>query len=283
MTVPEFALCYEACSIAELRSFIRARTGEDLTDYDRDDSYADRTAQADEDASYLLFDLAEKKEPYVAALRRADRLATFRFFDLAPELRNHIYDELLLLKREYCWPSILATSRRAFEEGEGILYNDDVITVSMCDTSPDVTVGHQELSHSFVDIFYCDIGWPAHLLRMKRLRLACTLTRPKSFSFDSEQRFLRIPGTLMHQRYWRSSQINCILWHLHYFLLGACNVQELQIHLESTHEDTEDLQSILSPARLLAPVNSLTTGGLDCETAKSLQHAMSPVALGFPP
>lgn len=48
----------------------------------------------------------------------SDELEVFHFFDLAAELRNLVYRELLLLRvkvlgKQWCWPAILATCHEA--------------------------------------------------------------------------------------------------------------------------------------------------------------------------
>lgn len=50
---------------------------------------------------------------YVRALRQADIDATFRFLDLLPELRNLVYELLLVCRGSpYCYPQMLATAGR---------------------------------------------------------------------------------------------------------------------------------------------------------------------------
>jgi hypothetical protein len=63
MTRPKYALDYTQCTIEELQTFIKARTG--------------RPADPD-----------RPRTGYISVLRALNENATFRFFDLAPELRN---------------------------------------------------------------------------------------------------------------------------------------------------------------------------------------------------
>ncbi|SMR51385.1 unnamed protein product [Zymoseptoria tritici ST99CH_1E4] len=60
-------------------------------------------------------------------------LVPFRFLDLPPELRNHIYRELLALPAASsdrgCYPQILAASKQINDEATGLLYEDNFIHV----------------------------------------------------------------------------------------------------------------------------------------------------------
>ena len=69
----EFALKYERCMVDELRGFLEARTGHKST------------------SAWTHLD-------HVVHLRLMDECANFRFLDLPPELRNLVYNELVLLK-----------------------------------------------------------------------------------------------------------------------------------------------------------------------------------------
>ncbi|TKA27052.1 hypothetical protein B0A50_05243 [Salinomyces thailandicus] len=74
MTLPAHAPKYERWTKHELKQCITQRTRKDFTK-----------------------DRSRKKDYYVRRLRKLDRKARFCFFNLAPELRNLIYQELLTI------------------------------------------------------------------------------------------------------------------------------------------------------------------------------------------
>ncbi|KAK5124508.1 hypothetical protein LTR85_001725 [Meristemomyces frigidus] len=240
MTLTDYALDYDQCSVQELRSFVEARTGEVITGTAQDDYYADRLTQADGESTYELLDLAEWKAPYIAALRRADDTATFCFLDLPAELRNMVYDELLLLKhkddREYCSPSILAACRQTHDEGEGILYEDNVVNLDFCYLGSHMTIGNEQVDWRAFGV--ANIG-----SRLRSINLA-----------------------LWHLHYFLLQTRN-----VQDLQLYVESDQPL---------DADRLRDVLSPARLMAPTIKVTTASLVPLTVRSLPAAMSPAPLG---
>ena len=59
----------------------------------------------------------------IIALEKADKQATFRLFDLPAELRQKVYENLLIFPEHsvVCEPSILATSRSVYREAVDVL------------------------------------------------------------------------------------------------------------------------------------------------------------------
>ncbi|KAK4545018.1 hypothetical protein LTR36_003569 [Oleoguttula mirabilis] len=105
-------LDYLACTARELQSFILSRTGKQAA--------------------------KRKGKPYyVTFLRRLDKDMTFRFLDLAPELRNLVYLELLtwsgsaVAGERYCWPQILAASKQVNDEAKELLYFENTVCVEL--------------------------------------------------------------------------------------------------------------------------------------------------------
>jgi len=74
MTGWDYAMDYSKCTVAEVQGFVRSRTSNQRYRKLRSDS--------------------------TNTLPLLDNNATFRFFDLAPELRNMIYRELLVVSTE---------------------------------------------------------------------------------------------------------------------------------------------------------------------------------------
>lgn len=77
------------------------------------------------------------KQQLVAQLTEADAKATFRFLDLFPEMRNMVYEVLLVSYREEpsapfgCHPEILATCKQIHSEASGILYSKNFASISL--------------------------------------------------------------------------------------------------------------------------------------------------------
>ncbi|EME81253.1 uncharacterized protein MYCFIDRAFT_81327 [Pseudocercospora fijiensis CIRAD86] len=98
---PLAGLDYETCTLKELQLFFKQRSAKELPAYERHD-----------------------KRFVIRCLRLLDDNFTFRFMDLAGELRNIIYERLLLYNRNRpapLYPEILRVSRRCHAEGLGIL------------------------------------------------------------------------------------------------------------------------------------------------------------------
>jgi hypothetical protein len=104
-------LDYNNYTLAELRDFLQNRTTLKPTELDRLDKCH---------KSYL-----------VSRLQALDKRATFRFLDLAPELRLHVYRHFLL-KRDDRYgrvkaiePTLLRACKLVYKEAEPILYHDN--------------------------------------------------------------------------------------------------------------------------------------------------------------
>ncbi|KAK4990987.1 hypothetical protein LTR66_006654 [Elasticomyces elasticus] len=107
MTKPMYALDYRACTVKELRLFLKAR--------------------------HISLRGLNRKYMLTEALYDADKLNTFRFLQLPAEMRNLVYELLLTLTSEsperrrsrkglVCYPQILATSSQMWKEATGLLY-----------------------------------------------------------------------------------------------------------------------------------------------------------------
>ncbi|KAK1063998.1 hypothetical protein LTR74_009065 [Friedmanniomyces endolithicus] len=133
---------------------------------------------------------------YINALKQADKDFTFRFMDLAPELRNRIYRELLLFHDSYfCQPRILATCKTIHSEASAILYRDNLIEVKL---RRDFNSGIYQDSVRVHGVpcspleqfdagsaYLTDYHWPEFLCRAQWIR----------FSTRSEKRWVTAPPT----------------------------------------------------------------------------------------
>ena len=116
-----YGLDYRTCTIEELQAFIRTRG-------------IQHSGQAKTRTAIIKF------------LERADEDATFRFQDMPPEMRNQVYNELLVLPEagppEYsplgepvrtrsqgCHPQIISTCRGIRDEASSILYGANVTDI----------------------------------------------------------------------------------------------------------------------------------------------------------
>lgn len=112
-------LDYYMCTLSELRNFIRNR----------------KTLTAAESDALRTY----HKSYLVGCLERLDRTATFRFADLAPEIRLEVYRHLLVGKdREpshapgrVIETAILRTCKAIYAEAEPVLYSDNFFGVAI--------------------------------------------------------------------------------------------------------------------------------------------------------
>lgn len=68
------------------------------------------------------------RKDYTQALMKDDESYVFRFFDLPPELRTQVYNELLVLQDSFtCYPQILRTCKEVSQEASKVLYGENLI------------------------------------------------------------------------------------------------------------------------------------------------------------
>ncbi|KAF7190785.1 hypothetical protein HII31_07944 [Pseudocercospora fuligena] len=100
---PSFGLDYEKLNLKQLQALIVQRNG-----------------------------LPQSQWECMKILRRMDKDFTFRFFDLAPEMRNRVYEILLCARGDEgkkVYPAILRTCKQVNEEARGLLYLDSTINI----------------------------------------------------------------------------------------------------------------------------------------------------------
>lgn len=103
------AVDYDRCTVAELKRFTQDRG--------------------------LPFPRIPFKVEYIKILAKADREATFRFMDLPAEMRNEVYEYLLVLPGgnpdcNNCDTSILQTCKEIYDEAKSILYEENTVECS---------------------------------------------------------------------------------------------------------------------------------------------------------
>jgi len=104
---------------------------------------------------------------------------------LLPEVRNKIYEELLVFHdSSSCHPGMLATCKQIHHEASGILYGDNMIDVKMQqhnswgDKKPehDGTVAH---GRSCFDGDVTNLQWPDFLHRLQKVKFSATQGWPE--------------------------------------------------------------------------------------------------------
>ncbi|KXT18821.1 hypothetical protein AC579_8237 [Pseudocercospora musae] len=139
MTLIKYALKYERYDLDELCTFIKQRKLGDGTI----DSIKRHMSPC---ASYLP---PRPRLKYMACktLCEADYNTRFRFCDLPGELRNCIYEDLLLLAHHKinCFPKILVTSKAINEDATSVLYKSNCPASSFVMKSPTTTPGCSSL------------------------------------------------------------------------------------------------------------------------------------------
>ncbi|KAK4540361.1 hypothetical protein LTR36_009318 [Oleoguttula mirabilis] len=233
MTKEQYALDYQHCDVGELEAFIKARTGKDPA--------AERA-----------------KEYYVHKLHKLDHKARFRFFDLAPELRNLMYRELLVgdatnqadRRRGNCVPQILATCKLAHREATDILYTDNIpdirLTAEVCeDRITCSTAVGQSLDRELADTACLEyVGWGAHLRRFARLAVVVVIRT--------------VPGAHENTIILLGKCINNLLYSLvNDLLAGSEKLEALEVRVQGGLEGVEDPLYL----RMLWPLTKL--GGQD--------------------
>lgn len=114
----KYGLDYDVCTPKELKRFVQDRGLRD--------PYPDGVTL---------------KSCYIPILNAADRKVTFRFLDLPAEMKNAIYDELLIMlpkrrsyDRRYCHPQILTANKEINNDAKDILNANNTL---VCDFSVD--------------------------------------------------------------------------------------------------------------------------------------------------
>ncbi|KAK5124481.1 hypothetical protein LTR85_001698 [Meristemomyces frigidus] len=257
MTKMKFSLDYHDCTTAQLQHFIKTRTGQSAK-------------------------WKQKKPFYISILRQADRDATFRFLDLAPELRNLVYRELLTWTHEdgantACYPQILAASKQVHSETESILYGDTPLQIRLAFGARRISgevygsshVVVKEKTHSLgttLDLRAAFGDWPSHLRRMQHIHV--------------KARFVSQVNQLNPQAYVQTSFVtaNHIFYTLASHLSDSNKLKKVTLEIEGgdTVEFKESASKILSPFAKLdsAMSTTLVIKGAPAEATEALLQRM---------
>lgn len=227
------------------------------------------------------------KHLYYRILRAADENLSFRFSDLPPEMRNHVYRDLLIFPRAgagqntACYPAILRASRASNEEGKGILYGENVFQVDITQdhtkssaTKKSVRV-HDEyflvacLHSKFSMLPYAIDSYPPVFKRVQQLNIKVTF-----ICMDAGREWMHGP------RSW--DFINKCLLSLSSFLMEGHHLKKLTIDFQTVTAEPErgwpeewEIGHMLYPLRRLRNVKQVEVrGDLPKKMSRTLKSEM---------
>lgn len=205
---------------------------------------------------------------YILALDRADNTRSFRFLDLIPEMRNLVYNELLVFAvcencpifHSFGHPAILQTSKLIYKEAREILYAENTIS---CFFAVYVDRGDVHAAHRHTRIHTVNAdGY--------NVRLSCVFhgmkVIPNWFRQIQSLKFtVDVHGNGSVSRA-RSFAQGCTL-NLASFLMDQHSLKKLQIHIINHLDNVKAAKltaSILYPLRRLRGINQVQiTGNVD--------------------
>lgn len=256
MTKQKYAIQYRLCTNAELRKFLKGRTGNDPAGL--------------------------RRMQLVGRLEQLDRQITFPFFDLPAELRNMVYGFLLSSEHNqsdpwHCWPQILQSCPRARDEGKGHLYGEQLeVRLGERAIRSTTTPGHwcsetviSSNSRKLPFCYYYHQGetvrymWrtlPLLLRRFTHLKLHITLTGENG-AFQSPS---HSPFVVLHQLLFVLSD---------YFV--SVKFLDLVLVIDIRHINPVDLRKIISPVERLSGLTKLTLTGFSAEYAAILRPQLT--------
>lgn len=273
--LPKHVFNYFKCTIGELRKFLEDRK---------------------------LCPKFRSRDEAALRLQNADRVATFRFLDLPPELRNHIYQLLLTLRSvphligpmklgaqpKCLLPEILATSKQVHKEARGLLYGENEFVVTF---AADIAV-HQPGQYQLkcevcglrprewdgmylmgtaepISLLGRSVDWPDYLHRVEKLTVKIDLPLPPQTMSNSD--IFRVGlNTII--------ALNRALYDLACFLLAKSEAVEITFDIFceiDTISGHNDLAVILSPIRLFPAKRTFKLRHLAASIAASLQTPVS--------
>lgn len=249
MTESRSAIDSEACTLAELQKFVN-----------------DRKINASADS-------LQRFSAMVKRLRSADELATFRFADLIPEMRNVVYRELLALRikdgRRFCFPEILGVSKLIYNEASAILYGDNAIDIFIVikPHSESFLVNGSGFEGSIQGAIAQPLdGWPHHLQLFRRINIKVVVDNSiiaRWHSNDSVHHSLLLT--------------NAQLYSLSCFLAQSSNIKHMAIKWYSKNDanlTADDIAECLWPICRLCPRSGITFAGLKQETGAKIRDSM---------
>ena len=212
---------------------------------------------------------------YIRTLEKADRLWNFRLMDLPPEMRLLVFRNLLAFPVDFCdgdwddgrgvlyydgyceepnlYPAILGTCKQIHEEAKGILYTENIFSVSYSVSAGDqwnlardarVHNYHRRARCAHAEYFRIPQGiddYPEFLRRITRLEISLT------YAITAER--------VIADGYW---PLNHYLYALASFLMDGHRLKSLHLMVDLSSEVEEyAYETILFPLRRLRNVPSV--------------------------
>ena len=209
------------------------------------------------------------RNDYLRALKEADASRTFDFLGLPPELRNRIYRELLVLRDSFtCQAQALRTCKQINSEASSILYGDNLVEIRVFE---DGVFTHGKKCGNYETDYAPGIQTQQNKGKMIRWP-----------QFIRPVQFLRLSIVRYQHRAARAMGLAPRLGALHYILYSLClflsqdyrlrslvlDLTELRSAFEHhgvvSHFD-DDLDTALSPLRLLLPIREMRIEGTDID------------------
>lgn len=227
MTLSKYALDYDKCTRKELRAFVKAKSW--------DDAETQSTSKG-------------TKSYYVSKLRKLDRSMTFRFMDLPPEMRNLVYENLLIRdpsSSRSAFTTVLRTCRQVYDEAHGIFLAENALrlNVSLEDSIFELECLIQgDLGNSFSSGSYVLVG---PLWSDTAVRLAPVHNFEIWLDFAVMSPFVNI-----------EEEMPFAMHRFHRFFVQNCpNAKQVTVKLTKLDEDPVDWKP-----QLLEPLKSLPKG-----------------------
>jgi hypothetical protein len=257
MTLPKFTLDYHSCSIRELQQFVEDRTG-----------WPSR---------YWI-----RKLSYIYCLNQMDKLATFPFLNLPPELCNLVYEELLLpitatdvglarpARRCPLYAQILATSKLIRKEAGGILYGTHPLRVTLHEYDVEIARTAYPLHYSMLLLETFE-KWPEMLRCFHHVEICVELPGSEPY-----------PGAASSSSQHKVVRMNQTVWSLAVFLkANNPSLKRVSVSLKPVSYGPEELDgvpTVLSPLLKLGSLFSFdnlpqrTVDALRCQLQEFTSH-----------
>lgn len=216
------------------------------------------------------------KSTYIRILNAADRIYTFRFLDLPPEMQNLVYSKLLIMlpahdrKRKHCFPQILSTCREVSNDATGILYSENDIDCKFSVTYYKNDGESKIKLHN--DVVMCDTFWNKFASSFFHNLTSITIYVHVGKAHDSRTSpYEYMPNTLL--AFASSLMDNHVLAKVKIEISDGCDDED------GTFGDL-DAACILYPLRRLRGISKVEVmGNVSTDLARSIQDDMESVKL----
>ena len=220
------------------------------------------------------------KQHYINILEETRlRFTTFQFLELPPELRNHIYLELLTLRNRtghrrgmYCFPDILRTTKQIWKEAESIMYGENTPEVAFSQNMGGISITYEKLGNTSMPVYTMQ---PRHTLSGPRFAVPMGSHLQPAPTWSSRlARFQNINVTITI----RNGDIS-FSRDLYMFVTGLAaskKVKAVKFNMESiTDDQMTSLKDALWPVAFLTSKDDLVITGIPEELMASMKSKTS--------